>query len=147
MNNGDPMSQAKISDSLHIFTLFNLSFIFQRSAHLQVQLCACCSTGILHEALCYFRWFQALSDAEPPEIASGELWTVAATQVRQRSLHLTRTGRAELKCNRPSGVSPVTKPEEMGDQMQPSIHGRRLSYSLLQELLTHVCDLKELKIH
>lgn len=89
--------------------------------------------------LCLIQW--------PPKIAVGVLWTVAAMPVSQQPLHLNRTGMAELKFNQISGISPVAKWEEMHDQIQPNIHRRRLPYSLPQELLTHVCDLKDLKIH
>lgn len=53
--------------------LLNLSVKFQTSVPLQVQLCACCSAGIVHGALCHSRGFQAPSDAGAPEIAAQEL--------------------------------------------------------------------------
>lgn len=85
--------------------LLNLSVIFQTSVPLQVQLCACCSAGILHGALCPFQRVSGSIWGRSPWNSSPRAQPGAAMRVSQQFLHLSGTGRAEPKFNSPSGIS------------------------------------------
>lgn len=124
--------------------LLILNVIFQTSVPFQVQLCACCSAGILHGALCHSRGFQAPSDAGASEIAARELCLELPCELVSSSF--TSPGQAEQNPN----LTPLLE-YHLGQtgreaQISPRIHRARHSHSSLQGLLTRAWNSKDLKI-
>lgn len=108
--------------------LLNLNVVFQTSVPFQVQLCACCSAGILHGALCHSRGFQAPSDAGASEIAAQELCLELPCELVSSSF--TSPGQEEQNPN----LTPLLEYHlgQMGREAQPDFTKDPQSKALLQ---------------
>lgn len=106
-----------------------------------MQLCACCSAGILHGALCHPRGFQAPSDAGAPEIAAWERCLELPCELVSSSFTSPRTGRTE-----PFWNITWSKQGQRDSQISARMQRARCSYSCLQEPLPWPWNLKDLKM-
>lgn len=107
--------------------------LYFKCVHLQAQLCACCSTGILHKALGYFGWVQALSDSAAPQ-NSHQRAVDSSCHTGQSAVPALRQDGHRTETQPVSAVSPGTEREEMHDQIQPKILRRQLSHTCCESL-------------
>lgn len=111
--------------------------IFQTTAPLQEQLCACCSAGILHGALCHSRGFQAPSEAGALEIAAQELCLELPCELVSSSF--TSAGQAEQNPN----LTPLLEYHlgQTGGEAQPDVtqDGQSKVFLQLAARTPHTC--------